>query len=73
MPTDEVKDEDQAQSADSATPGNAHGVPVPHEDAAESTSEEYPAVDGVYTFPETAQEQETDDLPAAGDHKDMSK
>jgi hypothetical protein len=57
MPTDEAKDEDQPKPAGPVTPGDAQGVPVPHEDAVEGTSEQSPAVDGVYTFPQTAEEQ----------------
>jgi hypothetical protein len=75
VPTDEPNDAEEQQSAEpsTATPGDAQGVPVPHEHALPGSSEEYPAVQGVYTFPQTAAEQETDDLPAAGDHRDLSK
>lgn len=73
MPTDETKDTKEQQPAGPATPGDAQGVPVPHEQALQGSSEEYPAVEGVYTFPQTAAEQEPDDLPAAGDHRDLSK
>jgi hypothetical protein len=72
MSTDHTKDEERSESGP-VTPGNAQGVPVPHEDAMEGTSETYPAVEGVYTFPQTVAEQATDELPAAGDHRDLSK
>jgi hypothetical protein len=73
MATEDMKDIEEQPAAGPATPGDAQGVPVPHEDALPGSSEEYPAVQGVYTFPQTAAEQETDELPAAGDHRDLSK
>jgi hypothetical protein len=54
-------------------PGDAQGVAVPHTDAAPGTSEEFPVKEGVHTFPATAQEQGEDQVPAAGDHRDLSK
>jgi hypothetical protein len=56
-----------------STPGDAHGVPVPNEDAVSGTSEEFKAVEGIRTPPDTANEQDDDSLPAAGDHHDLAQ
>jgi hypothetical protein len=72
MATDQAKDTEQPTSESPRTPGNAQGVPVPHEDALEGSSEEYTAVEGVRTFPQSSGEQQGDDVPAAGDHRDLS-
>jgi hypothetical protein len=66
-------DATQRPKKGATTPGDAQNVPVPNEHAAEGTSEEFAAVQGVHTFPETAAEQDRDDLPAAGDHRDLDK
>jgi hypothetical protein len=73
MSTDEPTDDEHPKSARSVTPGNAQGVPVPHQDAAEGTSEEYLAVEGVRTVPQSEENQHNDEPPAAGDYKDLSK
>ena len=54
-------------------PGDAQGVPVPNEDAVPGSSETFTAAEGTLTFPDTADEQGDDELPAAGDHHDLSK
>jgi hypothetical protein len=69
--TDQATPDKRPKSADAASPGNAQGVPVPLEDAMEDTSEERPAVEGVHAAPQSAQEQHTDELPAAGDYKEL--
>jgi hypothetical protein len=65
--------QDQQPSEKSTTAGNAQGVPVPHEQAAEGTSEEFAAVDGVYVVPTSDPDQSGDEQPAAGDFKDLAK
>jgi hypothetical protein len=49
------------------TPGNAQGVPVPHEHALEGSSEEFRKVEDVNPASATAE----DDPPVAGDHKSL--
>jgi hypothetical protein len=56
------------------SPGDAAGVPVPSEDALPGSSETFPKADGIYTVPDSVEDQESDaDLPTAGDYKDLSK
>jgi hypothetical protein len=62
-----------SQDASSESAGDAKGVPVPHEDPVEGTSEEFTAVDGIRTAPDSVAEQPPDPLPAAGDHRDLTK
>jgi hypothetical protein len=41
---------------DADDPGDAKGVPVPHDEPSPASSEQFKAVDGVYTYPETSEE-----------------
>jgi hypothetical protein len=69
----EAADDDQERPEQDSEPtaGDAQGVPVPHEQAAEGTSETFSAIEGVSAeLPSTANDE--DDLPAAGDFKDLS-
>jgi hypothetical protein len=52
-PSSGDNDRDDAPS----TPGNAQGVPVPHEEAVEGSSQQTEAVDGVFTYPRTSQQE----------------
>jgi hypothetical protein len=55
------------------SPGDTKGVPVPNEDPVEGTSEEFTAVDGIRTAPDSIDEQAPDPQPAAGDDRDLTK
>jgi hypothetical protein len=63
-----MSEPDDDRTADErATPGDAQGVPVPHDEALEGSSEEYDKVEGVNPAAATAE----DDPPLAGDHKSL--
>lgn len=51
------------------SPGDAQGVPVPHDQAMEGTSEQFQAEDSVVS--RAAGKSTKDDLPTAGDFKSL--
>jgi hypothetical protein len=72
MPEPGPDDEGQPPDKDGpTTPGNAQGVPVPHEQAMEGTSETISAVEDASAVLPSATDQD-DDQPAAGDFRDLS-